>query len=190
MSSSPEIKVCPTPPTSRTRPRSALELSEAAIELTGRFSIALSGGSRRKACTNCSPRRITAPQVDWPSVDVFFGDERVRAAGSRARATTAWPARRCSARCRSPATTSTACAAKLRPNEAAKEYGQMLKEKFGDAGTGPRAARHGRRRPHRVAVPGTAGAERDEAPLRGQLRAELNTWRLTLTAPFINRAQT
>ena len=49
-------------------------------------------------------------------------------------ATTAWPARRCCPRSPSPATTSTACAAKSTPNEAARQYGQMLKEKFGDGG--------------------------------------------------------
>ena len=74
---SPEIKVLPDPAeVAHEGARRFVELSEAAIELTGRFSVALAGGSTPRAMYEllASPQYQT--QIDWPNIDVFFGDER------------------------------------------------------------------------------------------------------------------
>src|SRR5262245_5637681 len=46
--------------------------SRAAIQERGRFSAALPGGS---VATACFPR-LAAASVDWPRVDLYWGDER------------------------------------------------------------------------------------------------------------------
>src|SRR5687767_1329944 len=74
---SPEIKVLTdASEVAHEGARRFVELSEAAIELTGRFSVALSGGSTPRAMYEllASPQYQT--QIDWPSIDIFFGDER------------------------------------------------------------------------------------------------------------------
>jgi 6-phosphogluconolactonase len=47
-------------------------LAREAIESSGRVAVALTGGS---VATMCYPR-LAAARVDWPRVEVFFGDER------------------------------------------------------------------------------------------------------------------
>src|SRR5439155_20600386 len=53
-----------------------VEIAEACIELNGRFSIALSGGSTPKKLYDLLASKEFRDQIDWPKVEIFFGDER------------------------------------------------------------------------------------------------------------------
>jgi len=53
-----------------------------AIEQSGRFAVALSGGSTPKALYSLLASPDYRERVDWSRVHLFWGDERLRAAGS------------------------------------------------------------------------------------------------------------
>ncbi len=73
----PEVTIFPTP--EMLAERAAHEfarLSQASIELHGRFSVALSGGSTPQAMYAHLAEEPLRSQVDWGRVYVFWGDER------------------------------------------------------------------------------------------------------------------
>src|SRR5262249_7796521 len=73
----PEIKVLANPAeVARAAAERVLELSESAIEPRGRFANARSGGWTRKGLYQLLASPDFAPHLDWPSIDVFFADER------------------------------------------------------------------------------------------------------------------
>jgi 6-phosphogluconolactonase len=53
-----------------------VELSEECVRLSGRFSVALSGGSTPRRIYELLASAEFASRVEWPKVHVFFGDER------------------------------------------------------------------------------------------------------------------
>ena len=186
----PQIKVLPDAnAVAREAAERIVELSEAAIETGGRFSIALSGGSTPKALYQLLASAQYPPQIDWPNVDVFFGDERCvppdhadsnyRMAREAMLSKVPIPGDNVY-RMRGEAPD---------PNEAAKEYGEMLKEKFGNdggldlilLGMGPDG--------HTASLfPNTKALGETKHRVMANHVPKLNAWRLTMTAPFINRA--
>jgi 6-phosphogluconolactonase len=188
--SSPEIKVLrDAHEVADEGARRFVELSEAAIELTGRFSVALAGGSTPRAMYEllASPQYQT--QIDWPSIDVFFGDERCvppdheqsnyRMAREVLLSKVPIPGDNIY-RMRGEASD---------PNEAAKEYGEMLKEKFGDRGIDLIYLGMGGDGHTASLFPNTEALHETKHRCVANRVPQLNTTRLTLTAPFINRAQ-
>src|SRR4051794_30378149 len=97
------------------------------------FSIALSGGSTPKALFELLAGPSHKSRNEWPRVGVFFGDER-----------TVPPDHKDSnyrmaneallSKVPIPGDNVYRMAGELEPHEAAKQYGQMLKEKFGEGG--------------------------------------------------------
>ena len=188
---SPEIKVLPDPVTvAREAAERIVELSEAAIEMGGRFSIALSGGSTPKLLHQLLSSPQYQSQVDWPNVDVFFGDERCvppdhtdsnyRMARETLLSKVPIPGDNVyRMRGEHP-----------EPNEAAKEYGETLKEKFGNdggldlilLGMGPDG--------HTASLfPQTKALAETKHRCMANFVPKLDAWRLTMSAPFINRAR-
>src|SRR4051812_44015539 len=53
-----------------------IDAANEAISLTGRFTLALSGGRTPKSLYELLAAPDTANQIDWPNVEIFFGDER------------------------------------------------------------------------------------------------------------------
>ena len=56
--------------------RDFVERANAAIQNTGRFAVALAGGSTPEATYELLATEEYADEVDWSNVHVFFGDER------------------------------------------------------------------------------------------------------------------
>jgi 6-phosphogluconolactonase len=188
--STPEIKVLANPTgVAHDAAERLLELSETAIELNGRFSMALSGGSTPKGLYQLLASPDFAPHVDWPSVDIFFADERCvppdqldsnyRMARETLLSKVPIPGDNVY-RMHGEASD---------PNEAAKEYGLILKEKFGESGAIDLALLGMGPDGHTASLfPGTAALNETKHRCVANLVPQLNAWRLTLTAPFINRA--
>src|SRR5437763_7388309 len=99
------------------------------------FSIALSGGSTPKALFELLAGPAYRSRIDWPRVEVFFGDERTVPPDHKdSNYRMAYEA--LLSKVPIPGDNVYRMAGELEPHEAAKQYGQMLKEKFPSTGSG------------------------------------------------------
>ena len=184
----PEIKVLPdaTEIAHEAAERIIAAASRAADE--GRtYSIALAGGSTPKALYELLATPPYKSRIDWPGVAVFFGDER-----------TVPPDHKDSnyrmaneallSKVPIPGDNVYRMAGELEPNEAAKDYGQMLKEKFGEGGLDIFLLGMGDDGHTASLFPETEALDETKHRCVANFVPKLSTWRLTLTAPFINRA--
>lgn len=186
----PEIKVLPNPAeVAHEGARRFVELSEAAIELSGRFSVGLAGGSTPRAMYEllASPQYQT--QIDWPNIDIFFGDERcVPPDDPQSNYRMAREA--LLSKVPIPGDNIYLMRGEADPNEAAKEYGLMLKEKFGDDGGIDLIYLGMGGDGHTASLfPNTAALLETKHRCVANHVPQLNAWRITLTALFINRAR-
>jgi 6-phosphogluconolactonase len=185
----PEIKVLPD------ATEIAYTAAERIIAAAGRaadqgrtFSIALAGGSTPKALYELLATPPYKSRIDWPRVEVFFGDER-----------TVPPDHKDSnyrmaheallSKVPIPGDNVYRMAGELEPNEAAKEYGQTLKEKFGEGGIDLVLLGMGDDGHTASLFPETAALDETKHRCVANFVPKLSTWRLTLTAPFINRSK-
>ena len=185
----PEIKVLPDPAeVAHEGARRFIELSEAAIELTGRISVALAGGSTPRAMYEllASPQYQT--QIDWPNIDIFFGDERC-VPPDHEQSNYGMAREALLSKVPIPGDNIYRMRGEADPNDAAKEYGQMLKEKFGDGGLDLIYLGMGGDGHTASLFPHTSAVNETQHRCVANHVPQMNTRRITLTAPFINRAQ-
>jgi 6-phosphogluconolactonase len=153
------------------------------------FTLTLSGGSTPKSLYTLLASMEYRDQIEWSRVEIFFGDERTV------------PPDHCDSNYRmaNEALLSKVpivphnvhrLRGEIEPNEAAKEYGQLLKQRFGDEG-GPDLILLGIGDDGHTAslFPHTAALAEQKHRCVANEVPKLNTMRLTVTAPFINRAR-
>ena len=192
MTTTPEINVLPTPrDVAREAAERVVRIGEESIALSRRFSLVLSGGSTPRVLYEMLAREPYAARLEWARVEVFFADERAVPPDDPdsnyrlARETLL-------SHVPIPGDNVYRIRGEIEPEEAAKEYGLLLKEKF--AGAGPDLILLGMGEDGHTAslFPGT------EAVNEAKHRAVANfversttgrSWRVTMTAPFINRAR-
>jgi 6-phosphogluconolactonase len=166
-------------------------LADAAIKSGRRFSIALSGGSTPKKLYELLASEPYRHRIDWTGVEVFFGDERCVPADhpdsnyrmARDALLSKVPI---------PGDNVYRMRGEINPEEAAKEYGLMLKEKFGDGGMDLILLGMGDDGHTASLFPGTAAVTETHHRVVANYAEHSTTgksWRLTLTAPFINQAR-
>jgi 6-phosphogluconolactonase len=162
--------------------------AKASIAAKGAFSIALSGGSTPKVMYALLAAEPLKSQVDWSKWDVYWGDERCvgpdhkdsnfKMANDAMLSKTPIPPGNIH-RMRSEAD----------PEAASKEYGELLRQKFGEGGLdlvllgmGPDG--------HTLSLfPGTTALNETKHRCVSNWVEKFNTFRVTMTAPFVNRAK-
>lgn len=191
----PEIKVLPTPQAiAEEAARRISEAAEVAIALNDRFSLALSGGSTPKLL-----HQVLASEyrdaIDWAKVEIFFGDERC-VPPDHAESNFRMAQETLLSKVPIPGDNVYRMRGEIEPNEAAKEYGLMLKEKFGslDAGPGLSLILLGLGEDAHTAslFPGTVAVAETKHRCMANYAEHSTTgksWRITLTAPFINQSE-
>jgi 6-phosphogluconolactonase len=153
----------------------------------GSFSLALSGGRTPKALYGLLADEPFRSQVDWAKVEFFFGDERCVPPDS-ADSNYHMAREALFSRAPIPGDNIYRIRGEIDPNEAAKEYGKMLKEKFGDGGIDLVLLGMGDDGHTASLFPHTAALKETHHRCVANFVEKLNAWRVTLSAPFINRS--
>jgi 6-phosphogluconolactonase len=166
--------------------RIAVEAKQA-IDARGRFSVALAGGNTPKPVYERLTREPYRSSVQWQNVEVYFGDERCVSPDSE----------QSNFRMAREAMLSTLpipeknifrIRGEINPNQAAIEYGQLLKDRFGDGGLDLILLGMGPDGHTASLFPQTEALNETRHRCVANYVEKLKSWRVTMTAGFINRA--
>lgn len=182
------IKVSPTPEAlAEEAARHVVQAARQAIDLSGRFAVALSGGSTPKALYELLAEPPYAGMIKWDVVEVYFSDERcVPPDHPDSNFRMANEALLDKVELRPEHIHR--IRGELQPLEAAIEYGRMLKARFGDGGVDLALLGMGDDGHTASLFPGTAVLDEKEHRCAPVLVEKLNSWRVTMTVPFLNRS--
>jgi 6-phosphogluconolactonase len=185
----PEIKVLPdVPDIAHEAAERIVDAAERAAREGRTFSLALSGGSTPKALFELLATNLYKPRIKWPNVEVFFGDER-SVPPDHADSNYRMARETLLSKVPIPGDNVYRMHGELDANDAARQYGEMLKDKFGDGGMDMILLGMGDDGHTASLFPGTAALNEMKHRAVGNYVEKLKTWRITLTAPFINRAR-
>jgi 6-phosphogluconolactonase len=166
--------------------------AERAVAERGRFSIALSGGSTPKALYALLAAEPYRSRIDWSKVHILFGDERAVPPDHKD-SNFKMADEALLSKVPIPKAQVYRMKGELgdKADQAAKEYGLMLKAEFPDGldvvllGMGGDG--------HTASIfPGTMAVKEKEHRVVGYFADNSSTgksWRITMTAPFINEAR-
>jgi 6-phosphogluconolactonase len=162
--------------------------ADEAIALAGRFSFVLAGGSTPKALYELLAGDDFRNRIDWPNVEIYFGDERTVPPDHK---DSNYGMARVAMLSKLPIPQANVhrMRGEIDPEEAAKEYGLLLKEKFGDGGPDLVLLGMGDDGHTASLFPGTSALSETKHRAFANPVPQLNTTRLTMAAPFINRAR-
>jgi 6-phosphogluconolactonase len=202
----PEIKVLPDPASvAREAAERFVRLAREAIADHGRFSVALAGGSTPKAMYELLAAEPLRSQVDWARVLAFFGDERCVPPDHKD-SNYRMAEQALLTKVPIPGDNVYRMRGETDPNGAAKEYGLTLKEMFPSTNSGQGGGGEGGNGGgldlvllgmgddgHTLSLfPGTAAVGEREHRVVANYAEKSTTgksWRITMTAPFVNRAR-
>src|SRR4051794_22945202 len=151
------------------------------------FSLALSGGSTPEPVYRRLTEEPYRSAIDWGKVRIYFGDERTVPPESdqsnyhmaKAALLSKVPI---------PGQNIFRICGEVDPNRAAVEYGKLLKEHFGDGGLDLILLGMGDDGHTASLFPGTEALNESRHRCVANFVQKMNTWRITMTAAFINRA--
>ena len=188
----PEIKVLPdVPDVAHEAAERVIAAADRAVAEGRTFSLALSGGSTPKALYELLALDPFRSRIDWAKVEVFFGDER-NVPPDHKDSNYRMAREALLSKVPIPGDNVYRVAGELDSNEAARQYGQMLKEKFGEGGIDLVLLGMGDDGHTASLFPETAALDETKHRCVAHYVEKSTTgksWRLTLTAPFINRSR-
>ena len=186
-----DIRVFPDPPAvARAAADVILNAARDAAAAGRPFSLVLSGGSTPKLLYQLLAAEPYAPEVDWPNVEIYFGDERaVPPDHADSNFKMAYDA----LLSRVPLRPENVhrMRGETDPNDAAIEYGRTLKARFGDGGPDVTLLGMGDDGHTASLFPHTPAVRELHHRAIAQFVEKSTTgpsWRITLTAPFLNRS--
>lgn len=189
----PQIKVCPTPmEVAKEAAERIIAAANEAVTHEGSFSIALSGGSTPKVLYELLASPGYTERMPWADTEIFFGDERcVPVEHKDSNFKMAKEA--LLSKVPIPGTSVHRMKGELDAVAAAAEYERLLNERFGD-GEGIDVVLLGMGDDGHTAsiFPGTEATREKTKSVLGYFAENSSTgksWRVTLTAPFINRSR-
>jgi len=131
-----DIRVYPDPPAvARAAADTIVQCARDAKAIGHPFSLVLSGGSTPKLLFELLAAEPYRSQIDWPSVEIYFGDERA-VPPDHADSNFRMASESLLSRVPLKPENVHRMRGEIDPNEAAIEYGRMLKARFGDGGGG------------------------------------------------------
>jgi 6-phosphogluconolactonase len=187
----PDICVFPNPPAVAEAAADEIVEAARAASAAGRpFSFVLSGGSTPKLLYDLLAGEPRRTRVDWDAVEVYFGDERAVPPGH---ADSNYRMAREGLLSRVPLKPENVhrMRGEIDPAGAAVEYGRMLKARFGDGGPDVTLLGMGDDGHTASLFPHTPAVGETHHRCVAQFVEKSTTgpsWRITLTAPFINRS--
>jgi 6-phosphogluconolactonase len=164
-----------------------IQLADAAIAARQVFSIALSGGNTPKTLFELLASPAYVRRVSWQSWEIYFSDERCVPPDDPQ---SNYRMARLAMLDRVPISPTNVhrMPGEIEPQQAATQYGQLLKDKFGEGGLDVILLGMGDDGHTASLFPGTAALNETHHRCVANFVPQLKTWRLTMTAPFINRA--
>jgi 6-phosphogluconolactonase len=166
-----------------------ITLSDDAKSRRETFSIALSGGNTPKTLFELLATDAYSQRINWDHWEIYWGDERcVPPTDSESNFRMA--AQAMLDHVPIPPENIHRMKGELDPQQAAIEYGQLLKQKFGDGGMNLILLGMGDDGHTASLFPHTEALKETKHRCVANFVAKMNVWRITMSAPFINRAHT
>lgn len=162
-----------------------------ATEARGMFTVAVSGGSTPKAMLLLLATPTFASRVNWAKVEIYFVDERC-VPPEHADSNYKMANDTLLSQVPIPPGNVHRMRGEIDPNEAAIEYGRMLKARFGDGGVDQLWLGMGDDGHTASLFPYSPAVKETHHRCVAQHVPKSTTgdsWRITMTAPFINRAK-
>lgn len=189
----PEIVVLPDPAAiAREAADRFVAAAAESIAARGSFAVALAGGSTPKAMCRLLAAEPLRSQVDWVRTEIYFGDERV-VLPDHADSNYRMAREALLDHVPIPGDNVYRMKGEAEPESAAKAYGQHLKARFGpDGGVDLCLLGMGDDGHTASLFPGSPAVREQEHRVVAQHVAKSTTgdsWRLTMTAPFLNRSR-
>lgn len=165
-----------------------VRLAQDAIAQRKTFSIALSGGNTPKVLYELLATAPYSTRIEWKKWEIYFGDERC-VPPDHPESNYGMAAKSLLNRVPIPPTQIYRMKGELDPQTAAIEYGRTMKEKFGDGGMDLVLLGMGDDGHTASLFPQTEALKETHHRCVANFVPKLNVWRITLSAPFINRAR-
>jgi 6-phosphogluconolactonase len=162
--------------------------ARSAIARKGKFSIALSGGSTPRPIYAKLASEPIRSSIDWSKVSVYFGDERCVPPDSD-QSNYRMARESLLSQVPIPEANIHRMRGEDDPETAAIAYGRLLKEQFGDGGLDLILLGMGPDGHTASLFPKTAALAETHHRCVANYVPQMSTWRITMSAPFINRAK-
>lgn len=185
----PRIEVLPTPhAVAETAAERIIATCEETLRDRDTFALCLAGGSTPRATYELLAQPQWAKRIDWPRVEIFFGDERA-VPPDNPDSNYAMAKRALLDHVPIPGDNIYRMKGELDAQRAATQYGQMLKERFGDEGGVDLLLLGMGDDGHTLSLfPRTAALDEPKHRCVANYVPKLDSWRITLSAPFANRS--